>query len=61
MREDAAVSTHSTERPRVRLTLVLKPQGDPSIDSQPPTDEGEDVKNHIIRNVCSAFWKDINQ
>ena len=37
VREDAVRSTHSTGRPGVRLTPAPKPQGDPSIDFQPPT------------------------
>ena len=51
-REDVASSTHNTGRPVVRLTPSSKPQGDPSIDFRPPSDEGEDMKDHIIRSMC---------
>ena len=43
--------------PGVRLTPALKPQGDPSTYLQPPSDEGNDMKDHFIRNMCSTFWK----
>ena len=38
-----------------------KPPGDPSIDFQPPSDEGNDMKDHIIRNMCSKLETDINK
>ena len=61
VREDAASSTHRTVGPGVRLIPVLEAQGDPSIDFQPLSDEGEDVKDDIIRNMCSNFGKDDNK
>ena len=45
VRQDAASSTHSTGRPGVRLTPASKLQGDPSIEFQPPSDEGKDMKD----------------
>ena len=54
-------STHSTERPGVRLTPPQKPQGEPSIDFEPLSDEGKDMKDHIIRNMCSTFGNDTNK
>ena len=39
----------------VRLTPAPKPLGDPSIAFQPSSDEGEDMKDHIIRNMCSSL------
>ena len=61
VREDAASSTHSTGRPGVRLTPAPQPQGDPSRGFQPPSHEGEDMKDHIIQNMCLQFCKDINK
>ena len=59
MREDVASSTHSTGRLGVRLTPATKPQADPSIDFRLPSDEGKDMKDHIIPNKCSKFVEDI--
>ena len=57
VRVDAASSTHSTERHGARLTPAPKRQGGPSIDFQTPSDEGKDMKDHIIRNMCSHIWE----
>ena len=61
VRVDAASSTHSTERHGARLTPAPKRQGGPSIDFQTPSDEGKDMKDHIIRNTCSQFGNDIDK
>ena len=58
VREDSASSTHSTERPWVRLTPAPKPQGDPLIDFQSPSDEGKDTKDHIIQNMDATFGRE---
>ena len=34
------------------LNLVEQIQCGPSIDFQPPSDEGKDMKDHIMRNRC---------
>ena len=46
---------------RVRLTPAPKPQGDGSIDFQAPSDESKGKKDHIIRNMCSKIWEQINK
>ena len=61
VRQDAASSTHSTGRHRERLTPAPKSQGDTSIDLQPLSDEGKQMKDHIIRNMCSTNWETYQQ
>ena len=61
VREDAANSTHGTWRPGVCLTPMPKPQRDPTIDFQPPSDEGKDMKGHSIRNMCSTCGTNKNK
>ena len=61
MQEDAESSAHSTWKPEVRLTPAIKFREDPSMEFQPLSDGEKDVKNHIIQNVCSTFWKDTNK
>ena len=57
VREDTASSINSTGRSGERLTPAPKSQGDPSMDLQPPSDEGKDMKDHIIWNIGSKFGK----
>ena len=48
-------SAYSSERTTVRTTPAPKPHGDLLIDFQPPRDDGKEMNDHTIRNMCSKI------